>query len=114
MKAPLVQLAGDDGPATSRAGRDRERVRRGPPGPASAARHETADHVPAARPRAARAKVRSDCEPAGAVVSAASRDPRWAERYACTSWTAIEPSPTADATRFTEPARTSPAASTPG
>lgn len=27
---------------------------------------------------------------------------------------AIEPSPTADATRFTEPCRTSPAASTPG
>jgi pimeloyl-ACP methyl ester carboxylesterase len=31
-----------------------------------------------------------------------------------TSWIAIEPSPTAEATRLTEPCRTSPAASTPG
>ena len=33
---------------------------------------------------------------------------------ACTKLTAIDPSPTADATRFTEPLRTSPAANTPG
>ena len=32
----------------------------------------------------------------------------------CSIWIATEPSPTADATRFTEPFRTSPAASTPG
>ena len=35
-------------------------------------------------------------------------------RYSCTNWTAIAPSPTADATRLTEPERTSPAANTPG
>ena len=34
-------------------------------------------------------------------------------RYSCTNWTAIEPSPTAEATRLTEPERTSPAAKTP-
>ena len=38
-------------------------------------------------------------------------------RYSCTNWTAIAPSPTAEATRLTESDRTSPAASgtgTPG
>src|SRR4051794_5607548 len=35
-------------------------------------------------------------------------------RYWCTNWTAMAPSPTADATRLTEPERTSPAANTPG
>src|SRR5438046_829180 len=35
-------------------------------------------------------------------------------KYSWTSWTAIAPSPTAEATRLTEPARTSPAANTPG
>src|SRR5438132_6120201 len=35
-------------------------------------------------------------------------------RYSCTNWTAIEPSPTAEATRLAEPDRTSPAAKTPG
>src|SRR5262249_55197752 len=35
-------------------------------------------------------------------------------RYSCTNWTAIAPSPTAEATRLTEPERTSPAANTPG
>lgn len=35
-------------------------------------------------------------------------------RYRCTSVTAMAPSPTADATRFTESARTSPATNTPG
>jgi hypothetical protein len=35
-------------------------------------------------------------------------------RYSCTNWTAIAPSPTAEATRFTDPERTSPAAKTPG
>src|SRR5207253_4639517 len=35
-------------------------------------------------------------------------------RYSCTNWTAIAPSPTADATRLTEAGRTSPAANTPG
>ena len=35
-------------------------------------------------------------------------------RYSCTNWTAIDPSPTAEATRLTEPDRTSPAANTPG
>src|SRR5947209_14884280 len=34
-------------------------------------------------------------------------------RYSWTNWTAIAPSPTAEATRLTEPARTSPAANTP-
>ena len=32
----------------------------------------------------------------------------------CTKWTEIDPSPTADATRFTLPARASPTANTPG
>src|SRR4029453_15352681 len=35
-------------------------------------------------------------------------------RYSCASRTTIDPSPTADATRFIAPARTSPAAKTPG
>ena len=35
-------------------------------------------------------------------------------KYSCTNCTTIEPSPTAEATCFTEPARTSPAANTPG
>lgn len=35
-------------------------------------------------------------------------------KYSCTNWTAIAPSPTDDATRLTEPDRTSPAANTPG
>src|SRR6185295_7808391 len=35
-------------------------------------------------------------------------------RYSCTNWTAIAPSPTAEATRLTEPDRTSPEAKTPG
>src|ERR1700674_948692 len=35
-------------------------------------------------------------------------------RYSCTNCTVMEPSPTADATRLTEPDRTSPAANTPG
>ena len=35
-------------------------------------------------------------------------------RYSCTNWTAMAPSPTAEATRFTDPERTSPAAKTPG
>jgi len=35
-------------------------------------------------------------------------------RYSCTNWTAIAPSPTAEATRLTELDRTSPAANTPG
>lgn len=35
-------------------------------------------------------------------------------RYRCTKWTAIAPSPTAEATRFIESSRTSPAAKTPG
>jgi hypothetical protein len=35
-------------------------------------------------------------------------------RYSCTNWKAIAPSPTAEATRFTDPERTSPAANTPG
>ena len=34
-------------------------------------------------------------------------------RYSCTNCTAMEPSPTAEATRLTEAARTSPAAKTP-
>src|SRR5437762_12424631 len=34
-------------------------------------------------------------------------------RYSCTNWTAMAPSPTAEATRLTEPERTSPAANTP-
>lgn len=33
---------------------------------------------------------------------------------ACTKLTTMDPSPTADATRFTDPLRTSPAANTPG
>ena len=37
---------------------------------------------------------------------------RW--MWACTKLTDFDPSPTADATRFTEPLRTSPAANTPG
>src|SRR5437762_5185385 len=35
-------------------------------------------------------------------------------RYSCTNWTAMAPSPTAEATRLTESERTSPAANTPG
>ena len=35
-------------------------------------------------------------------------------RYWCTSWTAIDPSPTADATRLIDWSRTSPATNTPG
>ena len=35
-------------------------------------------------------------------------------RYSWTNWTDIAPSPTAEATRFTDPERTSPAANTPG
>src|SRR5438105_10970201 len=35
-------------------------------------------------------------------------------KSSCTNWTAIDPSPTAEATRLTEPERTSPAANTPG
>ena len=35
-------------------------------------------------------------------------------RNSCTNWTAMDPSPTADATRLIEPDRTSPAANTPG
>ena len=35
-------------------------------------------------------------------------------KYSCTNWTAIAPSPTAEATRLTDPDRTSPAANTPG
>src|SRR5207244_7453205 len=35
-------------------------------------------------------------------------------RYSWTSMTAIDPSPTAEATRLAEPERTSPAANTPG
>src|SRR5437899_13010981 len=34
-------------------------------------------------------------------------------RYSWTNWTAIAPSPTAEATRLTDPERTSPAANTP-
>src|SRR3954447_22881796 len=34
-------------------------------------------------------------------------------RYSCTNWTAIAPSPTGEATRLTDPERTSPAANTP-
>src|SRR5690606_12916510 len=36
------------------------------------------------------------------------------DKNACTNCTAIEPSPTAEATRLTLPLRTSPAAKTPG
>src|SRR3712207_9510757 len=35
-------------------------------------------------------------------------------RYWCTRWIAMAPSPTAEATRFIESSRTSPAANTPG
>ena len=38
----------------------------------------------------------------------------WCSRYVCRSWIAMAPSPTADATRLIELARTSPAANTPG
>jgi hypothetical protein len=34
--------------------------------------------------------------------------------YSCTNWTAMAPSPTAEATRLMEPSRTSPAVKTPG
>src|SRR5262249_49386255 len=49
----------------------------------------------------------------------ARRGPRLAPfqtafKYSWTNWTAIAPSPTAEATRLTEPERTSPAADTPG
>ena len=37
-----------------------------------------------------------------------------AARYSCTKCTAIEPSPTAEATRFIDSLRTSPATNTPG
>ena len=39
---------------------------------------------------------------------------RYSVNTRCTNDTAIEPSPTADATRFTLPQRTSPTANTPG
>ena len=42
-----------------------------------------------------------------------SSGPTTSSRYSCTRRTTIEPSPTADATRFTEPPRTSPTANTP-
>src|ERR1039458_10320842 len=38
----------------------------------------------------------------------------YSARTLWTNWTAIDPSPTAEATRFTLPARTSPTANTPG
>src|SRR5207247_7655805 len=41
------------------------------------------------------------------------RDSHISLRYSCTNWMAIAPSPTAEATRFTESDRTSPAANTP-
>src|SRR3989454_8977999 len=41
------------------------------------------------------------------------RDSHISLRYSCTNWTAIAPSPTAEATRLTESDRTSPAANTP-
>ena len=44
----------------------------------------------------------------------ARRPDRASLRNSCTNWTAIDPSPTADATRLIEPDRTSPAANTPG
>ena len=49
-----------------------------------------------------------------AQVRVRSRSRGGAARLACTSWTAIAPSPTAVAHRFVEPERTSPAANTPG
>src|SRR2546423_11231743 len=48
---------------------------------------------------------------------ASYRGARWGQRSFRCSWTnctAIDPSPTADATRLTDPDRTSPAANTPG
>jgi hypothetical protein len=52
------------------------------------------------------------------TTAASSGRPRGCSRSATKSrwrsWIATEPSPTADATRFTEPCRTSPAAKTPG
>src|SRR4029079_4503681 len=41
-------------------------------------------------------------------------DGHMVSRYMCTRLTAVEPSPTADATRFIDARRTSPAANTPG
>ena len=38
----------------------------------------------------------------------------YSDRYWWTNWTAIAPSPTAEATRLTDDARTSPTAKTPG
>ena len=50
------------------------------------------------------------------VIPSAARDDTYTGRWmcACTKLTAMDPSPTAEATRFAEPLRTSPAAKTPG
>ena len=47
-------------------------------------------------------------------VSLALRQSCSARRCSCTSWMAVAPSPTAEATRLTDRCRTSPAANTPG
>ena len=50
----------------------------------------------------------------GQVLAGIHLRTHWSARYRCTSVTAIAPSPTAEATRLTESARTSPATNTPG
>ena len=52
--------------------------------------------------------------PLGGTRASLSLRARSSSRYLCTIGTLIEPSPTAAATRLTLPARTSPAANTPG
>src|ERR1700730_15770556 len=48
-----------------------------------------------------------------AQMCASSFDHHRSFKYSCTNWTDMAPSPTAEATRFTEPEPTSPAANTP-
>src|SRR6185437_9624767 len=97
---------------------DGERPRRG----VDARRHLGGEHRPAIagvvlpgrKPRIAfcpTAAAEASREPAHGDLLVLSV---WVERYSLTWRTALEPSPTADATRFIDPARTSPTAKTPG
>src|SRR6516164_9916067 len=63
-------------------------------------------------PRAAGAAEQSLCE--GLQRGEGLCGDHTARRYSWTSWIAVAPSPTADATRLTERQRASPAANTPG
>ena len=72
--------------------------------------------VPASHgPARAAVMLRVSNRPA-ACMAGGTRPPQATsgERNWCTAWITTEPSPTPDATRFTEPERTSPMANSPG